>query len=288
MAFIETYYKTAFPNDKRQVVVPTEEKVRSLSLDRMFEIYRERFNDASNQTFFFVGNVEDNDIALIAKYLNNLPVNGQQKNDKFINRNPKFTSGIQHAEAVKGIERQGILIMSGQVNVNASELDPQTRIAITELGEALSITVTEIIREKNGDAYSPSAGFDYEISPEGQVSWQFYIGCDPEKAKKIEGDCIEILKQYMKEGCDEKTLGKVQEQMIVNRDKARQNNSFWIGQISGSYRFNESRDFVEKYNEMVKKVTVKDIQRLAAKYVNLNNYVAVSLRPENPDAGSAE
>ena len=288
VAFIETYYKTAFPKDKRQVVVPTEEKVRSLSLDRMFEIYRERFADASNQTFFFVGNVEDKDIDLIAKYLNNLPVNGKQKNDKFINRNPQFTTGIQHAEAVKGIERQGMLIMSGQVNVDAKELDPQTRIAITELGEALSITVTEIIREKNGDAYSPSAGFDYEISPEGQVSWQFYIGCDPEKAKKIEGDCIEILKQYMKEGCDEKTLGKVQEQMIVNRDKARQNNSFWLGQISGSYRFNESRDFVEKYNEMVKKVTVKDLQRLAAKYVNLNNYVAVSLRPEDPTAGSAE
>ena len=288
VAFIETYYKTAFPKDKRQVVVPTEEKVRSLNLDRMFEIYRERFADASNQTFFFVGNVEDKDIDLIAKYLNNLPVNGKQKNDKFINRNPQFTTGIQHAEAVKGIERQGMLIMSGQVNVDAKELDPQTRIAITELGEALSITVTEIIREKNGDAYSPSAGFDYEISPEGQVSWQFYIGCDPEKAKKIEGDCIEILKQYMKEGCDEKTLGKVQEQMIVNRDKARQNNSFWLGQISGSYRFNESRDFVEKYNEMVKKVTVKDLQRIAAKYVNLNNYVAVSLRPEDPTAGSAE
>ena len=288
VAFIETYYKTAFPNDKRQVVVPTEEKVRSLNLDRMFEIYRERFTDASNQTFFFVGNVEDKDIDLIAKYLNNLPANGKQKNDKFINRNPKFATGIQHAEAVKGIERQGMLIMSGQVNVDAKELDPQTRIAITELGEALSITVTEIIREKNGDAYSPSAGFDYEISPEGQVSWQFYIGCDPEKAKKIEGDCLDILRQYMKEGCDEKTLGKVQEQMIVNRGKARQNNGFWIGQISGSYMFNESRDFVEKYNDMVKSVTVKDIQALAAKYVNLNNYVAVSLRPENPDAGSAE
>lgn len=288
VAFIETYYKTAFPNDKRQVVVPTEEKVRSLNLDRMFEIYRERFTDASNQTFFFVGNVEDKDIDLIAKYLNNLPANGKQKNDKFINRNPKFATGIQHAEAVKGIERQGMLIMSGQVNVNAKELDPQTRIAITELGEALSITVTEIIREKNGDAYSPSAGFDYEISPEGQVSWQFYIGCDPEKAKKIEGDCLDILRQYMKEGCDEKTLGKVQEQMIVNRGKARQNNGFWLGQISGSYMFNESRDFVEKYNDMVKSVTVKDIQALAAKYVNLNNYVAVSLRPENPDAGSAE
>ena len=146
MAFIETYYKTAFPNDKRQVVVPTEEKVRSLSLDRMFEIYRERFADASNQTFFFVGNVEDNDIALIAKYLNNLPVNGKQKNDKFINRNPEFTTGIQHAEAVKGIERQGMLIMSGQVKVDARELDPQTRIAITELGEALFLFAESSVR----------------------------------------------------------------------------------------------------------------------------------------------
>ena len=288
VAFIETYYKTAYPNDKRQVVIPTEEKVRSLNLDRMFEIYRERFNDASNQTFFFVGNVSNDDIALIAKYLNNLPVNGKQKGEKFINRNPKFAEGIQHAEAVKGIERQGMLIITGQMDVPASELDPQTRIAISELGDALGITVTEIIREKNGDAYSPSAGFDYELTPAGQVSWQFYIGCDPEKAKKIEKDCIKILKQYMKKGCDQKTLGKVQEQMIVNRGKARQNNSFWLGQLSGSYMLNESRDYVENYDAMVKAVTTKDIKNLAKKYINLKNYVVVTLRPEDASAGSAE
>lgn len=288
VTFIETYYKTAYPEDKRRVIFPSEEQVRGLNLDKMFQIYKERFTDASDQVFFFVGNVEDKDIELIAKYLNNLPVNGKQKGETFINRNPKFASGIKHAEAVKGIEKQGMLLMTGQVDVNAKELDPQTRIAITELGEALSITVTEIIREKNGDAYSPSAGFDYELSPEGQVSWQFYIGCDPEKAKKIEGDCIDILKQYMKEGCDEKTLGKVQEQMIVNRGKARQNNNFWLNQIQGSYRYNESRDFVEKYNEMVKKVTVKDIQAIAAKYINLNNYVVVTLRPEEGATGTAD
>ncbi|MBR2958201.1 MAG: insulinase family protein, partial [Bacteroidales bacterium] len=196
VAFIETYYKASFPNDKRQVVIPTEDQVKSLSLDRMYEIYRERFTDASNQIFFFVGNVDDKDVDLIAKYLNHLPTNGKQKGETYINRNPKFAEGIVHAEAVKGIERQGMLIISGQMNVNAAELDPQTRIAIQELGDALGITVTEIIREKNGDAYSPSAGFSYDLSPEGQVSWQFYIGCDPEKAKKIEKDCIKILKNY--------------------------------------------------------------------------------------------
>ncbi len=289
VAFIEKFYKTAYPNDKRTVLIATEEQVRGLNLDRMFNIYRNRFADASNQTFFFVGNVSDQDVDLIARYLNHLPVNGKQRNDKFVNRNAKFAEGIQHAEAVKGIERQGMLIISGQMDVDAAELTPRTRIAIQELSEALGITVTQIIREKNGDAYSPSAGFDYEISPVGQVSWQFYIGCDPEKAAKIEKDCIEILRNYTKKGCDKETLSKVQEQMLVNRGKTVQNNGFWMGQIQGSYRFNESRDYqVNDYERIVRSVTTKDIRNIAKRYVNLNNYVVVTLRPENPDAGSAE
>ena len=151
------------------------------------------------------------------------------------------------------------------------------------------MTTLEIIREKNGDAYSPSAGCDYEISPVGQVSWQFYIGCDPEKAAKIEKDCIDILRMYMKKGCDQKTLNKVQEQMIVNRGKSKQNNGFWMGQIQGSYRYNESRDYqVNDYENMVRKVTPKDIKALAKKYINLNNYVAVTLRPEDGAVGTAD
>ena len=289
VAFIETYYKTAFPNDKRQVVVPTEEKVRSLSLDRMFEIYKERFAFANNQVFFIVGNVSDKDINLIAKYLNHLPTTTSAVKNEFVNRNPKFTEGIQHAEAVKGIEKQGMLLISGQMNIDVKELDHQTRIALQEFGGALEMTTLEIIREKNGDAYSPSAGVDFEISPEGQVSWQFYIGCDPEKAAKIEKDCINIMKQYQKKGCDAKTLGKVQEQMCVQHAKNAQNNGFWLGQIQNSYRFNESRDFhVNEYDNMVKKVTSKDIKALAKKYINLKNYVAVTLRPEDGAVGTAD
>ena len=289
VAFSLKYYQTAYPNDKRNVLIPTEEQVRGLNLDRMYQIFKERFNDASNQTFFFVGNVSDDDVDLIAKYLNNLPVNGKQKNETYINREPQFATGIQHGEAVKGIERQGMLIIAGQMKVPVEELTPLTRIAIQELGEALGITVTQIIREKNGDAYSPSASYDYEINPEGEVSWMFYIGCDPEKAEKIEKDCIEILRNYTRNGCDNITLNKVKEQMIVNRGKAMQNNSFWLGQMKGSYMFNENRNYqVTEYERMVRSITTKDIKRVAKKYTNLDNYIVVTLRPEDPTAGSAE
>ena len=291
MVFLETYYKTAYPNDKRTVFIPSEEKVRSLNLDRMFEIYKERFAFANNQTFFFVGNISDTDINLIAKYLNHLPTIQAVTKDYALDRSAKFATGIHHAEALKGIEKQGMLIVSGQMDVTNEDLDPKTRMALQQFGSALAITVTEIIREKNGDAYNPSAGVDYNLSIVGPatVTWEFYLGCDPEKAKKIEKDCINIMKQYMKKGCDQKTLSKVQEQMCVQHAKSVQNNSFWMGQLQSSYIFGESRDFhVNEYDELVKSITPADIKAVANKYINLNNYVSVKLRPENGAVSTAD
>ncbi len=291
VAFIEKYIKTAYPDSKRIIQFPTEEQVRSLDLDRMYEIYKERFSFANNQTFFFVGNVSDSAIAMIANYLNHLPTLPAVTKDYALDRSPKFAKGIVHAEAVKGIERQGMLLISGQKDVPNEELDLQTRIALQEFGDALSITVTEIIREKNGDAYSPSANISCSpsITGNGTVAWQFYIGCDPEKAEKIEKDCIKILKQYMKKGCDQKTLGKVQEQLIVQHDKSVQNNSYWLNQIKGSYIYGESRDeYITDYNTLVKNVTPEMIKNLANKYINLDNYVSVKLRPEDGAVGTAD
>ena len=115
------------------------------------------------------------------------------------------------------------------------------------------------------------------------------LDIDPEKAKKVEKDCIKILKDYMKKGVDQKTLNKVQEQMIVQHDKSIQNNSFWSSLIQAAYMYNQSRDYqVTEYNEMVKKVTPDDIKRLAAKYIDLNNYIAVTLRPEDGAVGTAD
>ena len=259
--FIDTYYKTAYPNDKRSVVIPTMEKINELNLDRMYEIFRERFADASDQVFFFVGNIDDAAVATIAKYLNNLPCNGKQKGEKWINREAQFASGVQHAEAVKGIERQGMIIMNGKSQ--GFDATPQNRIVVQELGEALQIRTTEYIREELGLAYSPSASVDFDIMPNKEVEWMFYISCAPgDTAKRVEQACIELIKQMCEQGPDESTLNKVKEQMIVNRGNSRQSNGFWLGQIYGSYFYGESRDHVNDYEQMVRSVSAADVKAI--------------------------
>ena len=108
----------------------------------------------------------------------------------------------------------------------------------------------------------------------------FYINCNPEKSQEIEKAAIGIIEDYIQNGPDATTLSKVQEQMIINRGTQRQNNGFWMGQIMGSYMYDENRDDIDQYDQLVKSIKAKDIKKMAKKYLNLKNYVVVNLKPE--------
>ena len=280
-AFIKKFYETAYPTDKRRILLPSEEQINGLKLDQVYNIFRERFHDASNQTFFFVGNLTDNDVTLIAKYLGNLPCDGSQKSEQWQDRSSKFVKGVQHETVYKGEDNQGMLLIYGETsNFDASQ---NNRMIASQLGDAMEITALEVIREKMGGTYSPSVSVSYELLPTKNLSWTFYISCDPDKAAEVEKAALDIVKSYQDNGPDATTLNKVQEQMIINRENAMQNNSYWMGQIMGSYRYNENRDgnaSLDDYSKRVKAVTAKQVQGLAKKYLKLDNYVVTVLKPE--------
>ena len=271
VVFIKKYIETARPGDPRAIAVPTEENIASLNLDRMYEIFRERFSNAAHQTFFFVGNIEDADVNLIAKYLGNLPTT-KAKAEKYRKLKDYDFKGTPRATAYKGTDNQGIMLMSG--STKGYKHSPKNAEIINQLSACMEITALEIIREKMGGTYSPSVNVSYSRIPEQEVDWTFYINC-------IENAAMEILKQYINNGPDAETLAKVQEQQIINRQNSKQNNGFWMGQIMGSYRFNESRDYVvNDYESIVKSITAKDIQAAAKKFIDLKHYLVVFLKPE--------
>ena len=278
VAFIKKYIEIARPGDPRAIAVPTEQHIASLNLDRMYDIFRERFSNAAHQTFFFVGNIEDADINLIAKYLGNLPTT-KAKAEKYRKLKDYTFKGTPRATAYKGTDNQGIMLMSG--TTKGYKHSVKNGEIINQLSACMEITALEIIREKMGGTYSPSVNVSYSRIPEQEVDWTFYINCNPDSTSLIENAALEILKKYINEGPDAETLAKVQEQQIINRQNSKQNNGFWMGQIMGSYRFNESRDYVvNDYESIVKSVTAKDIQAAAKKYLDLKHYLTVFLKPE--------
>ena len=70
--------------------------------------------------------------------------------------------------------------------------------------------------------------------------------------------------------------------MIKERETRMQENNFWLGQILGSYVYNEDRDeVITNYESMVNSITVKDIKRIAKRYFDLDHYTVGTLKPEN-------
>ena len=188
---------------------------------------------------------------------------------------------MQHETVYKGEDNQGMLMIYGETQ--KFDATAENRMAVSQLSDAMSITALEVIREKMGGTYSPSVNIDYEILPDKSFNWMFYIGCDPDKAEQVEAAAIDIVKQYQKNGPDTATLNKVQRQMIHNRENSMQNNGYWMGQILGSYKYNENRDnnaSLEDYSKRVKAITPKQVKAVAKKYMKLNNYVVVFLKPE--------
>ena len=280
--FIKKYIEMARPGDPRAIVIPTEEQMSSLNLDRMYDIFLERFSNAAHQTFFFVGNVSDEDVALIAKYLGNLPTT-KAKAENWKKLKEYDYKGTPRGIAYKGTDNQGIMLMSG--TTKGYKHSPKNAEIIDQLSACMEITALEIIREKMGGTYSPSVNVSYSRLPNQEVDWTFYINCNPDSTDLIENAALDILKKYINEGPDAETLAKVQEQQIINRQNSKQNNGFWMGQIVGSYRFNESRDYiVNDYESIVKSVTAKEIQAAAKKFIDLKHYLTVFLKPETASA----
>ena len=254
-------------------------KAEKTQWNDVLEIFKERFTDASNQIFFFVGNISDEDIKLIAKYLNNLPVTNKQKNEKNKDVYPVLAPDVNRTEVFKGKENMSIVIMLGETEGFDATL--RNRCMVDMLGECLQISTTEIIREKMGDAYSPASDVSYVLEPIPAVSWTFQIQCDPKKVEKVEKAVLKIMQMYVKKGPDAETLKKAKEQMIKSREVQLQENSTWMNMIYGAYFYNEDRDErITKYNDWVNSITIEEIKELAKKYFDFSHYCVTILKPE--------
>ncbi len=278
--FIVDMMKKAYNNNPRVIVLPTDEDIKKLDYERIYQIYNERFNDASAQTFFFVGNISDADIQLIANYLNILPCTGKQKNEPRLDKSPKLAPGVNRSLTLAGTDKQGMVYITGETEGFKGDL--KDRLTVQLLDEVVQIITTEVIREKMGETYSPYSNVDYSIAFDGSVSWMFFLQCAPENCESVEAAALDIIKQVCKKACDKKTLEKARLQMLKDHETSLQENSYWMGQIYGSYYYNEDRDAnVRDYEKVLNSITVKDLKKMAQKYLDLNHYTVGTLKPEN-------
>ena len=276
-AFQEKWIKSMYPNDKRTIMIPTEAQLKQLNADKMLKIFKERFSDASDFTFTFVGNIDEKTmLPLIEKYIGGLPSLKGKKAEKWQDRSSAFAKGIVDETVYAGEANKGLMTITFENN-----FDWNDRLATNALDNICSIKLTETIREELGGTYSPSFSLSYEKYPQAKSTAMCYYTCDPTTVDKLTNATFEVLDKLIAEGPTATDLDKVKEQLILERKGRMEKNGYWLGQIIGSRFYGYEMQTLEEYSAAVNALTIEDIKAVAAKYLKHDGYVRVSMKPES-------
>ncbi|HOU98135.1 MAG TPA: insulinase family protein [Bacteroidales bacterium] len=275
-AFFDKFTKIITQNDPRTILIPTEEQLQTVTLEKSIQFFKERFNNARDFKFFFVGNINENEaLPLIQKYIGGLP--SQAKSEMWKDVSPKFPSGIVQETVYKGKDEKGFVGMAWNTNYEwSSENNIKTNILI----KILDIMLRENVREKESGTYGIQARLDYDKYPKEEISVTIIFGCDPKNQDKLSKVVIKQMQELQKKGPSEENLKKIKEQLIRERETDLKKNNWWIRKLDNMYYYNDLTGSLNEYNNIINKVTAKDIQELANKYFVMNNYVKVYLKPE--------
>ncbi|MCF8304394.1 MAG: insulinase family protein [Bacteroidales bacterium] len=274
-AFYDTLYKVITQNDPRTIIIPSMQQIEQVNHQQAYNIYKDRFADAGDFTFFLVGNFDVNTASSLAEsYLGGLPTTGREESWKDVE--PDFPESKTEFTVEQGIAKKGMvgIAMGGKF-----KWKPKERMAYSMMKRILSIKLRERVREDEGGTYGVSVRGSASQYPEAEHSIMISFGCSPERADELSNIVFEELDKLRKDGPADEDIKKVKQMFIRDRETRQQQNRFWLNQLENTHFNGEEVKTQEEYNEAVNSITAKDIKKVARRYLDMDNYVKGVLLP---------
>ncbi len=253
--------------------------LEEMNLDLSFSIYQERFADASDFTFIFVGNFELEHIKpFIRTYIGGLP--SIQRNEMWKDVGIEPPKGVIHKTIKSGLEPKSNvrIIFTGPYQwMRKNNYDINSMISI------LRIKLRESLREDLGGTYGVGVGVSTSQFPKERYSIAISFGCSPERVDELVGTVfleIDSLKTY---GPREIDLNKVREAQTRQYEIDLKDNIFWQNALYTIYYEKSDPLNIINYMEFVQHLSAEAIQHAANRYFDLNNVIQFVLLPEETE-----
>jgi zinc protease len=254
----------------------TPELLKEADFKKVETIARERFRNAADFTFFFVGTIDTSYLRpLVEKYIGGIPYLDESEEWRNLEVNPP--KGVVRKTVKKGQEPRSIQYIVFHGDFNYSN---ENAIEIDAVGRILSTRLLEEIREERSGVYSIGARPSSSKFPEEEYSITIFYGTDPEKLDELKQAVFEEIQDFIENGPSEEELAKAKEKMLRERELALRENRFWLNILSNTYYLRDG-DFSEygRYNKLVADLTTESVRAAFKKYFDFQNFVSVALEP---------
>jgi zinc protease len=272
--FFDQYTRYKTQNNPRAGFIPTEADIDLIDYNRAFEIYHERFADASGFTFFFVGSFKIDSIKpLIETYLAGLP--SLRKPENWVDMGIRAPETKVDMPIYKGKDPKSFVALYSEAN---EQWDPVESHMFSSLGQLLNIRYIDVLREQMSGIYG--MGVDVSLVKIPFEHWEIsiIIPCSPGNTDILTRASIDEINKIRQEGVTAEDLNKVKEAQRREMEKNLKENGYWISQLIEVNRLNDP-GLITQSAARIEAVTSERLQQVATK-INLENFVRVVLYPE--------
>ena len=272
-AFSDSVTVTMYAHDPRFAPLNVE-SLKGVSLDRIMEIAKERFSNAGQFVFYFVGNIDEEVLRpLICQYIASLPATKKADHWKLVT---DFAKGKVENKFLRKMESPKASAF--ELWHMPADYNVENKVVADAAGQVLSMVYLKNIREDAGAAYSVGAsGMLSRRGNDGQVLMFAQCPMDPQKAEAA----LQLLGQGIADNTvkvDDEKVQKVKEIMLKNYDEMVKNNRFWLSNID-EYVWT-GRNFVDGRREAIQTLTPEKIAQFLKRLVDSGNHIEVVMQPE--------
>ena len=248
--------------------------------DESLTIYKDRFADAGDFTFVFVGNIDTATArSLLPRYLGNLPTTGRRESWK--NPMAALASGSIDSTIIRGSDPKARVDLTWHDKFNYS--DAAQRYGFYTMGAYLNTRLREKLREELGAVYGINLSALLLPLPEEIYRINLSFECDPLRVEELITEAnkeISLLKEGKIDPTSLESLFEIQRQ---ERKEGLLQNNFWMQQLSLRAQYNLPLSGIsqESLEDNIQSFTPDILSEIAKSCFETDNYFRIILLPEN-------
>ena len=254
----------------------TLDSLKELNPDRMMDFYQQRFANAADFTYFFVGAFKVDEIApLVAAYVGALPSTGKPTSKRGDLRMQFPTSVVQEV-VNRGQEPRSQTAITFFADTGIDEMEDH------RLGAAVRVLqgrLRDILREQLGGTYSVGAGYS-STSPEpgyGVVSVEF--GSSPANVDTLTGAVLKEIDRLRRDGPAASDVAAVKEAEKNDIQTSLRDNGYWLSSLQAMHQLGRDPRKIVQRTERAESLSVENVGAAFKKYFPADRYTVVTLMP---------
>ena len=265
-----------FYDNNPRVLSLSEELVQKANIATVERVYRELFKDVAGAEVTIIGNVDLATLKpLVEKYIGSLP-KGKKATDWNADNCINVTKG--QVEKTVSLKMETPKSTVHQLYTAYLPVDIKTNVTLDVANYILDMIYTKTIREEQGGTYGVGSALQGRRKPYSRIDIYVLFTTNVEQAELLSQIAIDELKKFAENGPSQEQFNMAIENLKKNLPEQRISNGYWLGALNHYYEYGV--DYDKEYEAAINSVTPEDIKNILQAILAENNFIEVTLTPQ--------